>query len=164
MRPGDGGAVSELCQRLVWAQLVHGALTQLSHQQTESAAVTTCSILRCTGQIEEGTETSDVGARSWESSPETAESDFNALLSIRAASQVGSAVKKKNLPANSGGAGETDSVPGLGRSPGGGNSNPLQYSCLENSMDTGAWWAPAHGVAKNQTRLSTTTTFQLFRT
>ena len=95
MRPGDGGAVSELCQRLVWAQLVHGALTQLSHQQTESAAVTTCSILRCTGQIEEGTETSDVGARSWESSPETAESDFNALLSIRAASQVGSAVKKK---------------------------------------------------------------------
>ena len=60
----------------------------------------------------------------------------------------------KSLPKNAGDAGDTDSVPGLGRSPGGGNSNPLQYSCLENSMDTGAWWAPAHGVAKNQTRPS----------
>ena len=42
------------------------------------------------------------------------------------------------------------SVPGLGRSSGGGNGNPLQYSCLENSMDRGAWWATVHGVAKNQ--------------
>ena len=68
MRPGDAGAVSELCQRLISARLVHGALTQLPHQQTESAAVTTCPILRCAGQITEGRETSDVGARSWESS------------------------------------------------------------------------------------------------
>ena len=45
-------------------------------------------------------------------------------------------------------------IPGSGRSPGGGNGNPLQYSCLENPMDTGAWWATVHGVAKSQTRLS----------
>ena len=43
---------------------------------------------------------------------------------------------------------------GLGRSPGEGNGNPLQYSCLENPMDRGAWWATVHGVAKSQTRLS----------
>ena len=39
-------------------------------------------------------------------------------------------------------------IPGLGRSPGEGNGNPLQYSCLENSMDRGAWWARVHGVTK----------------
>ena len=43
---------------------------------------------------------------------------------------------------------------GLGRPPGEGNGNPLQYSCLENPMDGGAWWATVHGVAKSQTRLS----------
>ena len=42
----------------------------------------------------------------------------------------------------------TDSIPALGRSPGEGNGNPLQYSCLENSMDRGAWWITVHGVAK----------------
>jgi len=42
----------------------------------------------------------------------------------------------------------------LGRSPGEGNDNPLQYSCLENPMDRGAWWATVHGVAKSWTRLS----------
>ena len=46
------------------------------------------------------------------------------------------------------------SVPGLGRSPGEGNGNPLQYSCWENPMDRGAWWAPVHGVAKSRTQLS----------
>ena len=46
------------------------------------------------------------------------------------------------------------SIPGLGRSPGGGHGNPLQYSCLENPMDRGAWWATAHGVTKSHTRLS----------
>ena len=45
-------------------------------------------------------------------------------------------------------------IPGLGRSPGEGNGNPLQYSCLENPMDGGAWYAPVHGVAKSRTRLS----------
>ena len=42
-------------------------------------------------------------------------------------------------------------IPKLGRSPGEGQGNPLQYSCLENSMDRGAWWAPVHGVEKSQT-------------
>ena len=50
--------------------------------------------------------------------------------------------------------GELGSIPGLGRSPGEGNGNPLQYSCLENPMDRGAWWAAVHGVAKSRTRLS----------
>ena len=56
----------------------------------------------------------------------------------------------KNLPAN---AGDLGSIPGWGRCPGGGNGNPLQYSCLENPVDTGAWWATVHGVSKSQTRL-----------
>ena len=46
------------------------------------------------------------------------------------------------------------SIPGSGRSPGEGNGNPLQYSCLENPTDGGAWWATVHGVTKSQTRLS----------
>ena len=50
--------------------------------------------------------------------------------------------------------GDLGSIPGLGRSPGEGNGNPLQYSCLENFMDTGAWWAAVHGVAKSQAQLS----------
>ena len=55
-------------------------------------------------------------------------------------------------PANAGDARDTDSkIPGLGRSPGGGNSNPLQYSHLENPMDTGAWWATVH-VFRSRTR------------
>ena len=49
--------------------------------------------------------------------------------------------------------GDLGSIPGLGRSPGEGNGNPLQYSCLENPKDGGAWWATVHGVAKSQTRL-----------
>ena len=51
-------------------------------------------------------------------------------------------------------AGDPGSIPGSVRSPGEGNGNPLQYSCLENSMDGGVWWATVHGVAKSQTRLS----------
>ena len=50
--------------------------------------------------------------------------------------------------------GDPGSIPGLGRSPGEGNGHPLQYSCLENPMDGGAWWATVHGVTKNQTQLS----------
>ena len=53
--------------------------------------------------------------------------------------------------------GDVGSVPGLGRSPGGGNGNPHQYSCLENSMDRGGWWATVHGVAKSQKQLITHT-------
>ena len=55
----------------------------------------------------------------------------------------------KNLPNNAG-----DAIPGSGRSPGEGNSNPLQYCCLKNSMDRGAWWATVHGAAKSWTGLS----------
>ena len=51
-------------------------------------------------------------------------------------------------------AGDLDSIPGSGRSPGEGNGNSLQYFCLENPMDRGAWWATVHGVTKSQTRLS----------
>ena len=51
-------------------------------------------------------------------------------------------------------AGDPGSIPGLGRSTGEGNGNPLQYSCLENPMDRGAWQAIVHGVAKSLTRLS----------
>ena len=50
--------------------------------------------------------------------------------------------------------GDTGSIPGSGRSPGGGHGNPLQHSCLENSMDRGAWRGTAHGVSKSQTRVS----------
>ena len=46
----------------------------------------------------------------------------------------------KNLPVDVGDAGDTGSIPGSGRSPGGGNGSPLQYSCLENPMDRGGWW------------------------
>ena len=52
-----------------------------------------------------------------------------------------------NQPAN---AGEMDLIAGSGSSPGGGNGNPLQYSCMENPMDRGAWWARVHGVAQSQ--------------
>ena len=48
-------------------------------------------------------------------------------------------------------AGDTGVIPGLGRSPGEGNGNPLQYTCLENSMDRGAWPVTIHGVAKSRT-------------
>ena len=49
--------------------------------------------------------------------------------------------------------GDPGRIPGLGRSPGEGIGNPLQYSCLENSMDRGVWWATIHGVAKSQIQL-----------
>ena len=54
-------------------------------------------------------------------------------------------LNSKNLPVSERNVGLT---PGLGRSPGGGNGNPLQYYCLENPMDSGAWWATVHGVVK----------------
>ena len=58
-------------------------------------------------------------------------------------------------------AGDLGSIPGLGRSSGEGNGNPLQYSCLENPMEGGGWWGTVHGVAKSRTRLSDFTfTFQ----
>ena len=59
----------------------------------------------------------------------------------------------KNPPANAGDTRDSGSIPELGRSPGEGNSNPLQYSCLENPMDREAWLARAHRVLKSQTQL-----------
>ena len=59
----------------------------------------------------------------------------------------------KESACNAGAAGDTGSTPGPGRHPGGGNGNPLQYSCLENPMNRGAWWATVHKVAKSWTRL-----------
>ena len=58
------------------------------------------------------------------------------------------------LKASACNAGDLGSIPGSGRSPGEGNGNPLQYSCLENPMDEGAWWATVHGVEKSRTQLS----------
>ena len=60
---------------------------------------------------------------------------------------------EKNPPANERGVRDTGSIPGSGRSPGGGHGNPLQYSCLENPMDRGTWWVTVHGVSKSWTRL-----------
>ena len=60
----------------------------------------------------------------------------------------------KNLPAHVGDIRDAGLIPGSGRSPGEGNGNPLQYSCLENSRDRGAWWVTVHGVTKSRTRLS----------
>ena len=66
----------------------------------------------------------------------------------------------KNPLADTGDVRDTGSIPGSGRSPGGGHGNPLQYSCLENLMDRGVWWATVHRVSKSQPqlkRLSTST-------
>ena len=74
------------------------------------------------------------------------------LLSVNAhvwTSQV--VLLVQNLPANAGDVRDVGSIPGSGRSPGGGRGNPLQYSCLENPMDRGAWRVRVHGVAKSLT-------------
>ena len=60
----------------------------------------------------------------------------------------------KNLPVDAGDAGDTGSIPRWGRFRGGGNGNPLQYSCLENPKDRGAWQVIVHRVTKSQTQLS----------
>ena len=59
----------------------------------------------------------------------------------------------KNPPANAGDVRNTGLIPGSGGYPGEGDGNPLQYSCVENPMDGGAWWATVRGVAKSQTQL-----------
>ena len=59
----------------------------------------------------------------------------------------------RNPSTNAGGIRDMGSISGSGRSPGEGNGNPFQYSCLGNTMDRESWWAVAHGVAKNETRL-----------
>ena len=73
-----------------------------------------------------------------------------------AASVIDTHIFYKGFPCSSAGkesacsTGDPGSIPGLGRSPREGNDNPLQYTCLENLMDTGAWWAAVHGVAKSR--------------
>ena len=71
------------------------------------------------------------------------------VKSLHSASPVAPVVK--NPPANAGDSRDTGSIPGSGRSPGEGNGNPLQYSCLENPMDRGAWLATAYEVPKSRT-------------
>ena len=63
----------------------------------------------------------------------------------------------KNPLANTEDTRDTGSIPGSGRFPEGGNGNPFEYSCLENSMDRGAWWATVQGITKSQAQLSTHT-------
>ena len=60
----------------------------------------------------------------------------------------------KNVPANAGDTGDMGLITGLGRSPGGGNGNPLQYSCWDNHMDRETWQATVHGVSKSQTQIN----------
>ena len=67
----------------------------------------------------------------------------------------------KNLPANAGDIRVTGSIPGLGRSPGGGHGNPLQYSCLENPRDRGAWWSAVYGVAHDWRDLAAAVAYPL---
>ena len=85
---------------------------------------------------------------------------FISLVSVQSGSRVTGSYSKvivtvsqvaqtvKNVPAN---AGHPGSIPGSGKSPGGGHGKPLEYSCLVNPMDRGAWWTTVHGVAKSQT-------------
>ena len=81
---------------------------------------------------------------------ESQPSDFH-FLSSKDVSSV--ALVAKNPTANAGDIRDTSSIPGLGRSPGGGHGNPLQYSCLENLMDRAAWQTTVHKVANSQTRV-----------
>ena len=76
------------------------------------------------------------------------------LMSIELVMPSQVALLVKNPLPNAADVRDTGLIPGSGRSPGGGHGNPLQYSCLENSMDGGAWWATVHGLAKSRTQLS----------
>ena len=69
----------------------------------------------------------------------------------------------KNPPANAEDIRDVDSLPGLGRSLGGGHGNPLRYSCLENPMDRGAWWATVHRVAQSRTQLRQLSTYHRWK-
>ena len=79
-----------------------------------------------------------------------AQKDLGELLKFIQLGLPGGTVVK-NLPANAGDAGDGSSISGSGRFPGVGNGNPLQCSCLENSMDRGTWWATVRGIPKSLT-------------
>ena len=74
---------------------------------------------------------------------------YQSHVARRGASQV--ALVVKNLPAKAGDIRDAGSIPGSGRSPGGEHGNPLQFSCLENPLERGAWWVTVHRVTKSQT-------------
>ena len=76
------------------------------------------------------------------------------IHSSRTATGFSGGAVVKNLHDNAGDRRDAGSAPGSGRCPGGGNGNALQYSCLGNPMDRGAWWATVHEVAKSQVQLS----------
>ena len=78
-------------------------------------------------------------------------SSLKEIQRLRMASQA--ALVGKNPPANAGDVRDVGSIPGLGRLPGGRHDNPVQYSCLKNTMDRGAWWATFCGVRQSRTRL-----------
>ena len=92
------------------------------------------------------------------------EANLKNLVISNVHTSVHPCILKRSLPGNFPGgsevkasacnAGDLGSIPGSGISPGEGNGNPLQYSCLKSSMVRGAWWPTVHGVAKSQTRLS----------
>ena len=73
------------------------------------------------------------------------------ILNLVGKDQLVSGSVVKNPPTNAGDTGDLNSIPGSGRSRGEGNGNPVQYSCLENPIDRGAWWAAVHGVAESDT-------------
>ena len=77
-----------------------------------------------------------------------------AVLYLRASLEKGPSPGGSDSKAFAYNEGDLGSIPGSGRSPGEGNGNPLQYSCLENPMERGAWWATVRGVTKSWTRLS----------
>ena len=72
-------------------------------------------------------------------------------------------LSSKESVSNSGAAGDVGSIPGLERSPWEGNGNPLQYSCLENSVDGGAWWATVHKVTQSRTQLKQLSTYSMHK-
>ena len=79
---------------------------------------------------------------------------FAEVITVNGVTSLDQVASGKDLPAIIGDAGDVGLILWLGRSPGEGNGNPLQYSCLENPMDREAWWATVHGVTKSWTRLS----------
>ena len=81
------------------------------------------------------------------------DSDMTEQLALTCVKGSQVALVVKNPPANAGDIRDMGPIPGLGRSSAGGHGNPLQYSCLENSMDRGTWWATVRGVTKSRTGL-----------